>query len=97
MTHLEMIPAIKKHALENYEKDGWDVLVECWDDDEIVHTIKAYEEFHKPVLTLEDGIMACHYFLKIGNDQMVDSWADGGLCTICASPDHERKDCPSPK
>jgi len=34
-----MQPAVKAHALENYEKDGWDFLVECWDDAQILETI----------------------------------------------------------
>lgn len=31
----QLIEAVKKHAYENYENGGWDVIVECWTDDEI--------------------------------------------------------------
>ena len=32
--------AIKAHALANYEKDGWDYVVETFEDAEIVATVK---------------------------------------------------------
>jgi hypothetical protein len=30
------VQAIRDHAVANYKKDGWDIVVECWADDEIV-------------------------------------------------------------
>lgn len=38
LTH-ELVKQIKAHALENYEKKGWDVVVESWSDEEIFATI----------------------------------------------------------
>lgn len=35
MTRTELIAAIKAYALAHYEEDGWDVLVECWNDGHI--------------------------------------------------------------
>ena len=35
----ELIKAVRDHALDNYEKGGWDILVECWDDEEIAEAI----------------------------------------------------------
>jgi pyruvate dehydrogenase complex dehydrogenase (E1) component len=35
----ELIKAVRDHALDNYEKGGWDILVECWDDEEIAEVI----------------------------------------------------------
>ena len=37
----ELIDAVKAHALKNYEKDGWDYIVECYSDDEILAIIKT--------------------------------------------------------
>jgi len=61
MTIDTLIAAVRKHALENYEKDGWDYVVECWDDDEIVKTIgfaqtekEAISAVHKAVKTMAD-------------------------------------------
>lgn len=38
-TKNEMIAAVKAHANANYEKGGWDILVECWEDNEILEEI----------------------------------------------------------
>jgi len=40
----EMVEAVKAHALANYEKDGWDFLVECWSDDEIAEELAYVSE-----------------------------------------------------
>lgn len=38
-TEKEMVAAVRRHAEANYEKHGWDFLVECWSDEEIAETI----------------------------------------------------------
>ena len=35
-----LVEAVKAHAKANYEKDGWDFLVECWSDEEIAEKIQ---------------------------------------------------------
>ena len=35
----DLIAAVRRHAINNYENDGWDVLVECWDDGDILERI----------------------------------------------------------
>ena len=35
----DLIAAVRRHAINNYEQDGWDVLVECWDDGNILERI----------------------------------------------------------
>lgn len=32
----ELVEFIKAYALAHYEDGGWDVIVECWTDDEIL-------------------------------------------------------------
>jgi hypothetical protein len=32
----EMVEHVKAHALAHYNDGGWDVIVECWEDKEIV-------------------------------------------------------------
>ena len=39
MTTAELIRAVRTHAERNYNADGWDYLVECWDDDYIAEII----------------------------------------------------------
>ena len=29
----ELIDTIREHAVEHYNEDGWDILVDFWDDD----------------------------------------------------------------
>lgn len=40
-TMQEMIAAVRAHALKNYERDGWDYVVECWSESEIAAEIAA--------------------------------------------------------
>ena len=35
----DLIEAVKAHARNNYEQDGWDYLVECYSDKEIAELI----------------------------------------------------------
>ena len=37
----KFIEAVILHAVDNYETDGWDILVECWSDDEIWDVIQS--------------------------------------------------------
>lgn len=39
MTRTQLINAVRAYATENYTKDGWDILVECWDDPYIAEII----------------------------------------------------------
>ena len=35
----ELITAVRAHANANYEKDGWDYIVEAYDDDELIELL----------------------------------------------------------
>lgn len=63
MTIQELVEALKKHALENYEKGGWDVIVECYSDEEIAVDLRDAK-----ATTLEEAIAAFK--------DLVDVWAD---------------------
>ena len=41
MLKRDLIQAVIEHAVDHYEIEGWDILVECWDDDEIWSWIKG--------------------------------------------------------
>jgi hypothetical protein len=34
-----LIEAVKAHAIENYEQDGWDIVAECYSDEDIISAI----------------------------------------------------------
>lgn len=38
-TKQELVEAVKAHAAEHYNDGGWDVIVECWEDDQIAEQI----------------------------------------------------------
>lgn len=52
MTTAELIRAVRDHAERNYNSDGWDYLVECWDDDYIAEIIGGAQ-------TAKAAIAAC--------------------------------------
>lgn len=35
----DLVAAVKAHAAANYNKGGWDIIVECWDDADIEEKI----------------------------------------------------------
>ena len=36
---MEFIKAVRDHARNTYDEDGWDIVWECWDDDMILEII----------------------------------------------------------
>jgi len=52
-----LIEAVKAYAISNYENDGWDVLVECYEDREIA-------DFIGDAVTPEDAIRNVSVHLK---------------------------------
>jgi len=38
-TKTELIAAVRKHAMDHYEEGGWDFVVECYEDRDIVEEI----------------------------------------------------------
>lgn len=41
MNHL--VNAVRKYAIDHYEEDGWDYVVECWMDGDILEVIEDAE------------------------------------------------------
>ena len=39
MTQDELITAIRAHAIANYNHQGWDFLIECYDDKDILEEV----------------------------------------------------------
>lgn len=40
---LDLVRAVKHYALTHYDEGGWDVIVECWDDEQIVEHLRYAE------------------------------------------------------
>lgn len=60
---LELVAAVKAHAHANYNGGGWDVIVECWTDEEIADVI-----VEDSATTVEEAL-ACFA-------PLVDVWSD---------------------
>ena len=37
----DLIDAVRAHAVEHYNDDGWDYVVECWEDWEILAVVRG--------------------------------------------------------
>ena len=58
---MNFVEDVKKYALEHYEENGWDIVVECFSDEEISEIIKkartkkgAIEKMSKSIRPLAD-------------------------------------------
>jgi hypothetical protein len=67
-----MIDAIQKHALENYNTDGWDFVVETMDRDDITSHLLEPLTLDRPVATIEEAIAAVGYLVKLLDDRRRD-------------------------
>lgn len=67
VTDQEMIEAVRKHALENYRKDGWDIVVECYEDADIQRVIRDAE-----AACSVDAITAVHDLVKMIRDREIE-------------------------
>ena len=63
MSMADLVKAVKVHATSNYNSDGWDYVVEAFEDEEIATEIRkagartdreAIESVHKVVKELDD-------------------------------------------
>lgn len=39
MTRAELVVAVRDHAMKHYEESGWDYVVECYTDADIINAI----------------------------------------------------------
>ena len=57
-----LIAKIRTHALQNYEKDGWDYLIECWSDAEILEKVKDCRSYHGCIRKLQDTLKSMNEY-----------------------------------
>jgi hypothetical protein len=60
-----MVKDIRAHAIHNYNRDGWDILVECWTDEEITEKLGR-------VRSLGTALLRMRGYLKPLNDQRAE-------------------------
>jgi hypothetical protein len=78
-SHIDALQLVKRHAYEHYEQ-GWDIVVECCDDAEIVEAIGNATTREGAIRNVAEAL-----YLEAHTDQLNDALAAGGL------PTHEYK------
>ena len=43
MKRMDLVAAVRHHARDNYNVDGWDYVVECFEDSDILERIEGAE------------------------------------------------------
>lgn len=56
----ELVAAVRQYAVSNYEKAGWDFVVECWADDEIAEEIKGCRTEDGAIKRMKAAIRPLH-------------------------------------
>lgn len=79
-----LVEAVREHAIKNYERGGWDILVETYDAKEIVEVIGECTD-------LAGALIKCAEAVGVIASVRSDVWGSGGLCTECAAV--EPDDC----
>lgn len=80
MTLDELIDAVKKHASENYDRDGWDFVVECFGRDELIPLLRE-----AGAATPEDAIAAVGEIAKLHDERRSDVLAASGEYERCGA------------
>ena len=52
------IDRIRKHAIVHYNEDGWDILVECWDDAYIAEHYRDCKTYEEAVIAISNVLVA---------------------------------------
>ena len=56
MNEQDLINAVRNHALANYNTDGWDYLVECWMDGDILECIDNATTAAQAIANVRDAL-----------------------------------------
>jgi len=56
MNEQDLINAVRNHALTNYNTDGWDYLVECWMDGDILECLDGAETVAQAIANVRDAL-----------------------------------------
>jgi hypothetical protein len=57
-TTAELIAGIRAHALANYGKHGWDILTECWDDEDICRFVMEGDTLPRAIQGVKRALRA---------------------------------------
>lgn len=67
-TLAEMIDAVKQYSKDNWGKEGWDFVYECWETDDIVDVIRSCK-------SCEDAVREVGKVAKLLDEQRMEARA----------------------
>ena len=67
-----MVEAVKAHAEANYEAGGWDVIAECWSDENIADYI-AESEFSPACTSNQEAIDRVSGIVEVYHERQQDA------------------------
>ena len=54
----DLIDAVRAHAVEHYNEDGWDYVVECWEDWEILAVVRGSKKESQAIRKVRKQVRA---------------------------------------
>jgi hypothetical protein len=55
---MSLVKQVREHAEQNYNQDGWDFLVECWEDSDILEYIDGVDDLETAINNCRRVVMA---------------------------------------
>lgn len=52
----QFIAAVRAHALANYNEGGWDFVVECWSDEDILDRIEGADSAEEAIRQVGEDV-----------------------------------------
>lgn len=69
----ELVAAVKAHAMEHYNDGGWDVVIECLTDEEIVEIFEIDRRYGTEITTVEQAIASISSPVEVWADRQADA------------------------
>lgn len=82
-TSEEMLASVKEHARKNYSTGGWDYVVECYEDEDLLEIIEdrmpwRADHTPKPCTTIEEAIKAVGEIVGVCEERRFEAQALSG-------------------
>ena len=55
---MSIVKQVREHANQNYNVDGWDFLVECWEDSDIAEYVGDTQDLEEAINRCRRVVMA---------------------------------------
>ena len=56
MNEQDLINAVRHYAHANYNQDGWDYVVECWEDGDIMECLDGASTVKQAIANVRDAL-----------------------------------------